>query len=98
MFKFTDIQTGRLLTDVEVNEINFIIKSRAYRYIAAAGKKEWLFPEEKIGKQSVGPIGDGYLLMPIHGQSVSAARSLSDTRIADADVFDEYGDDLGKWI
>ena len=61
MFKFTDIQTGRLLTDQEVNEINFIIKSRAYRYIAA-GKKEWLFPEEYIGNTRWDQLGDGYLL------------------------------------
>lgn len=35
----------RLLTDKEVQEINFVIKNRAKRYIAAA-QKEWLYPEK----------------------------------------------------
>jgi hypothetical protein len=34
----------RQLTDHEVTRINFIVKSRASRYIAA-GRKEWLYPE-----------------------------------------------------
>jgi hypothetical protein len=37
----------RMLNDNEVHQINFIIKSRAKRYIAA-GKKEWLYPENSI--------------------------------------------------
>jgi Protein of unknown function (DUF4238) len=47
MFYFPGIQTGRKLTEVEVNQINFIIKKRAYRYIAAA-EEEWLYPERHI--------------------------------------------------
>lgn len=57
IFNFTDIQTGRFLTENDVLTINYIIKKRASRYIAAA-KKEWLNPEkflknirwDKIGK------------------------------------------------
>src|SRR5205814_488042 len=63
MFNFMQIQTSRMLSDLEVNEINYIIKKRAYRYIAAA-KKEWLYPEKKIGTQMWGKLGNGYLLMP----------------------------------
>jgi Protein of unknown function (DUF4238) len=48
MFNFTEIQVGRLLTEVEVNQINFIIKRRAYRYIAAA--------EVSRTKHSIGPL------------------------------------------
>src|SRR5207248_43977 len=34
MFNFTAIQTRRQLAELEVRQINFIIKSRAHRYIA----------------------------------------------------------------
>ena len=36
MFNFMQIQTGRFLTEVEVSEINYVIKRRARRYIAAS--------------------------------------------------------------
>ena len=36
IMKITDIQTLRFLSEEEMRQINFIIKSRAYRYIAAA--------------------------------------------------------------
>lgn len=63
IFKFTDIQTMRSLSTQEVKEINFIIKSRASRYIAAA-KEEWLYPERHISKYNWTLFGEGYLLMP----------------------------------
>ncbi|MDP9808103.1 hypothetical protein J2W42_000941 [Rhizobium tibeticum] len=37
----------RELSDNEVARINFILKSRAKRYIAA-GRKEWLYPEKQV--------------------------------------------------
>jgi len=63
IFKITDIQTLRHLSEQEVREINFIIKSRASRYVAAA-KEEWLYPEKYISKSNWNVFGDGYLLMP----------------------------------
>lgn len=63
IFKFTDIQTLRYLSEQEVCEINYIIKRRAYRYIAAA-KKEWLYPERKIKSKKWNSYGKGYLFMP----------------------------------
>lgn len=90
VFNFTQIQTGRLLSDVEVNEINYIIKKRAYKYIAAA-KKEWLFPEEKISTHYWDKLGNGYLLMP-DPRSVTFSSEIvfgySNNR---ADWFDAYG-------
>lgn len=62
MFKFTDIQTLRHLSELEVRQINFIIKSRTFRYLGAA-KEEWLFPERYISKSQWNVFGDGYLLM-----------------------------------
>ncbi|AOG00964.1 hypothetical protein BSY18_1855 [Blastomonas sp. RAC04] len=70
MFKFTDIQVERILTEEEVREINFITKMSAHRYIAAADK-DWLYPEESLASTNWRTLGDGYLLMPdprhIHG-------------------------------
>lgn len=63
IFKFLEIQTLRTLTEQEVREINFIIKSRARRYIAA-GKEEWLYPENYVSKSDWNTFGHGYLLMP----------------------------------
>ena len=37
----------RKLTSQEVTRINFVLKARASRYIAA-GRKEWLYPEETV--------------------------------------------------
>lgn len=75
MFNFMNIQIMRQLTEREVLEINFIIKSRAYRYIAA-GVEEWLYPENEISKADWNQFGDGYLLMPdprplIHGEEIT---------------------------
>lgn len=77
MFNFMDIQVMRHLTQREVLEINFIIKSRAYRYIAA-GAEEWLYPEKEVSKADWSRFGDGYLLMPdprplIHGEEYTVA-------------------------
>jgi Protein of unknown function (DUF4238) len=63
MFNFTEIQTGRQLDETEVNQINFIMKRRAHRFIAAA-QEEWLCPERKIPHANWRKLDDRYLLMP----------------------------------
>lgn len=63
IFKFTDIQTLRHLSEQEVREINFIIKSRARRYLASA-EEHWLYPEQHVSKSDWHNYGGGYLLMP----------------------------------
>lgn len=57
MVKTDGFITGRKLTDVEVRHINYVIKHRAKRYIAA-GQKEWLYPEKAISCswQDVGSV------------------------------------------
>jgi Protein of unknown function (DUF4238) len=62
MFNFLEIQARRVLSEHEVREINYIIKRRAYRYIAA-GREEWLYPEEHV-KGPWKSLGGGHLLMP----------------------------------
>jgi len=63
IFRFTDIQTYRSLSEQEVLEINYITKKRALRYIAAADK-EWLYPERHLRSTHWNKFGDGLLLMP----------------------------------
>jgi len=38
---------NRLLSDEQVTQVNFVLKSRARKYIAA-GQKEWLYPEQSF--------------------------------------------------
>jgi hypothetical protein len=63
LFNLLDIQILRHLSEQEVREINFIIKSRARRF-SGAGKEEWLFPERHVSRSSWNSFGCGYLLMP----------------------------------
>jgi len=90
MFYFPGIQTGRELTEVEVNQINFIIKKRAYRYIAAA-VEEWLYPERQIPSEHWRKLDDMYLLMP-DPRSVTVSEEIIigfDNRAPE--IFDAYG-------
>lgn len=90
MFNFIAIQTHRALSEVEVNEINFVIKRRALRFIAAANE-EWLYPERHIPTEHWSKLGDGYLFMP-DPRSVTFSREVVigyDNERSDA--FDEYG-------
>lgn len=90
VFNFTQIQTGRMLTDMEVNEINYIIKKRAYRYIAAA-KKEWLYPEKNISTHYWNKLGNGYLLMPDPRSVTFSSEVVFGYKNRRADWFDAYG-------
>lgn len=63
MFNYFDVHVGRALTEEEVLHINFILKQRAYRFVAAA-REEWLFPEQHVSKKDWTRFGNGYLLMP----------------------------------
>jgi hypothetical protein len=45
MFDLRSVQTGRELEQDEVRRVNFILKRRATRYVAAA-EQEWLYPED----------------------------------------------------
>jgi hypothetical protein len=90
MFSMLDIQTERHLTEQEVREINFIIKSCARRYIAG-GNEEWLHPENHVSKSDWARYGHGYLLMP-DPRSVRFTREIMmGFRDGTATAFDEYG-------
>lgn len=90
MMKITDIQTLRFLTEQEVREINYIIKYRAYNFVAAA-KEEWLFPEKFVSAQDWKSFGRGYLLMPDPRGVVYGGQMLIGHKDGTASAFDEYG-------
>ena len=89
VFSFIDIQTGRMLSETEVNEINFIIKKRAYRYVAA-GEEEWLYPERKMSTRNWSKLGRGYLLFP-EPRSVDFSNEVILGYDDGTYRFDEYG-------
>jgi hypothetical protein len=90
MFNFTEIQTGRQLEEVEVNQINFIMKRRAHRYIAAA-EEEWLYPERKIPSDHWRKLDDRYLLMPDPRCLYLGGEILIGYKGGGGAAFDEYG-------
>ena len=90
IFDFHSMQTNRMLTDIEVNEINFIIKKRAHRYIASTNK-DWLYPENKISTEYWNKLGKGYLLMPDPRSVVFSSGLCIGYKDGRAEGFDEYG-------
>jgi hypothetical protein len=63
IFRFTDIQTGRQLQEIEVKQINYITKRRANRYVAAA-QEDWLYPDPDLPTTHWRKLDDRYLFMP----------------------------------
>ena len=90
MFKFTNIQVGRQLSEEEVTEINYITKRRAFRYVAAA-EKEWLFPEPQLRTENWRKLGDGYLLMPEPRDIFLGGDIIIGYEDGSSDVFGTYG-------
>ena len=90
VFSFLEIQTGRELSEIEIQEINFIIKRRAHRYVSAA-EKEWLYPERVLRNIGWYTLGGGDLFMP-DPRSASFTTGIMvgyDNDIAEA--YDPYG-------
>jgi len=90
MFNFTDIQTGRQLEEVEVSQINFIMKRRAQRYIAAA-QEEWLYPERSIPTDHWRKLDDRYLLMPDPRCLYMGGQIVIGYKGGGGAAYDEYG-------
>jgi len=90
MFNFTQIQTGRSLSEQEVIDINYIIKARAYRYIAAADKS-WLYPELRRSPKRWDQYGKDYLLMPDPRSVTFSNEIIVGYKNNTSDSFDAYG-------
>ena len=57
LINLMDIVKDRYLKEQEVLGINYILKSRAHKYIAAA-EKEWLYPERHMKKKDWGKLDE----------------------------------------
>ena len=90
MFNFTSIQTGRKLKNDEVLQINYIIKKRAYRYVAA-DNKDWLYPEKALGLKTWSDFGRDYLLMPDPRCLSFSGEIIIGFEGGGGDSFDAYG-------
>lgn len=90
IFKFTDIQTDRMLSEQEVIEINYVTKQRAYRYIAAA-EEQWLYPERCLRNPHWRKLGDGYLFMPDPRHIHMGGEVVIGYDSGRSDAFSEYG-------
>lgn len=90
MFNFMHIQTGRMLSTNEVLAVNYIIKMRALRYIAAS-EKEWLYPEQSIKVPRWDHFGQSYFLMPDPRSVTFSSEVIIGYEKGPADFFDAYG-------
>ena len=90
IFKFTDVQVDRFLTEEEVLEINYITKKLSFRYIAARDA-EWLYPERHLHSTNWRKLGDGYLLMPDPRHIHSGGEILIGYKDGRSDAFSAYG-------
>ena len=63
VFDIRSVQIGRSITEDEVLAINYIMKNRAKRYIAAA-QEEWLYPDQFLKTTMWNKLGNRFFLMP----------------------------------
>jgi len=89
-FDWREVQIGRELSEIEVNQVNFIIKRRAMRYIAA-GAEEWLYPERKIPTEHWRKLDDRYLLMPDPRAVIFSGEMIMSFKTGPPLRYDEYG-------
>lgn len=85
-----DIQFGRELEEDEVRRINYILKTRATRFIAAA-EEDWLYPERQLSTTEWRNLDDDWFLLP-HLWKVPFTTRIS-VGYSDGGVWaaDEYG-------
>lgn len=81
MFDIRKVQTGRQISEDYVRRINYIIKKRARRYLAAA-QKEWLYPERFFKTRMWNRLGDRFFLMPAPERCHSIPPPSSVTKMA----------------
>lgn len=89
-FNFLSVQTGRVLDEDEVIRINYIIKKRAKRYLAAHDKT-WLYPESKIKNIRWDKISENHFLMPEPRVMQFSAGVVFGKENGNFESFDMYG-------
>jgi hypothetical protein len=90
VFDLRQVQTGRQISEDYVRSINYILKKRARRYLAAA-QKEWLYPEQFLKKRIWHKLGDQFFLMPDPRKVSFSTKILFGYKDKSAWGVDEYG-------
>jgi hypothetical protein len=90
IFNFLDIQTSRSMSEEEVLQINYIVKKRALKYVAAA-EEEWLYPEKFLASDHWRNFGRGHLLMPDPRDIHMGGEIVIGYSGGGSDAFSEYG-------
>jgi len=85
-----DIQFGRELEEDEVLRINFILKKRATRYIAAA-QEQWLYPERRASTTRWPKLDDDWFLLPHPYKVPFTSGIVAGYRDGSSWAVDEYG-------
>ncbi|MCL5287662.1 MAG: hypothetical protein M1453_06680 [Acidobacteria bacterium] len=85
-----DTQFGRELEEDEVLRINYILKRRATRYIAAS-EKEWLFPERRASTTNWSKLDDDWFLLPHLYKVPFSSEVLVGYKDGSVWAMDEYG-------
>lgn len=83
-------QFGRELEEDEVLRINFILKKRATRYIAAA-EEEWLYPERRASTTDWSKLDDDWFLFPHLCKVRFTSGIMAGFRDGSSFAADEYG-------
>lgn len=85
-----DIQFGRELEEDEVLRVNYILKRRAVRYLAAA-EEEWLFPERRVSTTDWPRLDDDWFLFPHLWRVPFSREIIVGHKDGTASAWDEYG-------
>lgn len=87
---FLDIQFGRELEEIDVLRINYILKQRASKYIAAA-QKEWLYPEKKLNSYLWSKLDKDWFLFPNPNHMMFSGGIVVGYKDGSSFAMDEYG-------
>ncbi len=85
-----DTQFGRELEEDEVLRINYILKRRATRYIAAA-EEEWLYPEKRVSMAEWAKLEEDWFLLPHLYKVPFTSEIIVGRNDGSAWAMDEYG-------
>jgi hypothetical protein len=85
-----DVQFGRELDEEEVLRINYILKRRAVRYVAAP-EEDWLYPERRVSTTEWAKLDDDWFLLPHLWKIRFSSEIIVGHRDGSASAWDEYG-------
>jgi hypothetical protein len=94
LMSLLDVQFGRELDENEVRRINYIIKSRAARYIAAA-EMEWLYPERFLASTHWSRLDEDWFLLPNLYKVIFGSGMAVGYKDGSSWAMDEYGREPG---